>query len=188
MGTFIIIVVLLIFIAVPISVAVSSKAVEKKMKQKAAEIGATDFVYASYYDGLGIQKGSFAEIFLLPDRLLFQINNTQNFELKLSQIRAAENKSERELIEKGKSVVGRAVIGTLLVPGLGTIVGGMSGIGTKKKKGKENNFLIINYIDSQGDLTGITFLNNYNQFKIIKFCHKVNSTLPSVVSGTPIQL
>jgi hypothetical protein len=157
-----------------------------KLKKKAASMGAQDAIFASYFDGLGLPSSIYSEIFLFEDRLLIAVGKLQPYELKLSQIRAAVNKSEQEIVEKGKSVVGRALIGTLLVPGLGTIVGGMSGIGTKQKKGKDNNYLIINYEDAQGELKGITFINNLNIIAVANFCQKINKSLIS--DGSPIQL
>jgi hypothetical protein len=159
-----------------------------KLKKKADSMGAEDAIFASYFDGLGLPSNVYSELFLFHDRLLIAVGNMQPYELKLSQVRAAVNRSEQEIVEKGKSVVGRALIGTLLVPGLGTIVGGMSGIGTKQKKGKENNYLIINYIDAQGDLKGITFINNLNIIAVHKFCEKINATISINNDGAPIQL
>lgn len=46
--------------------------------------------------------------------------------------------------EKDKSVIGRAIIGGVLTGGLGAIIGGISGIGTKKKK-KKTHYLVLNY-------------------------------------------
>ena len=46
----------------------------------------------------------------------------------------SKNIDKKRIEEKGKSVVGRALVGTLIAGPLGTIVGGMSGLGTKKKK------------------------------------------------------
>jgi hypothetical protein len=161
--------------------AFSLKAGEKKLETKAANKGATDFVAVYYFDGLGITRGSYTEIYLLSDRLLLQIsnlqtNNVQNFEIKLSQIRSAEYKSERQLAKEGKNAMGYP------------IVGGISGIGTKQKNELGNNYLIINYSDSQGELKRIAFNNPPKVIKTMKFCNKINSSLPSAVSGTPIQL
>ena len=159
----------------------------KALKKEAADLGAKDFLLATYVDGLGIAPNTYCKLYLLDDKI--QINaNQQKFEIKLEKIRAAVVKDERELIEKGKSVVGRAVIGTLLVPGLGTIVGGMSGIGTKKKKGTLNHFLILNYTDSKGELAAVTFLNNINLIQMNNFCHKINKTVNQSFQGEAIQL
>lgn len=52
---------------------------------------------------------------------------------------------EREVIEKNKSVLGRAIIGGVLTGGIGAVVGGISGVGTKNKKGKLKFFIDIEY-------------------------------------------
>jgi hypothetical protein len=52
--------------------------------------------------------------------------------------------SEKEIIERGKSVGGRAVMGALLLGPLGALVGGMSGIGNNKST-KIKMFMVINY-------------------------------------------
>lgn len=60
------------------------------------------------------------------------------------KITNAEVLSEKEIIEKNKTVLGRATVGTLLLGPLGGIVGGISGVGTKQKK-KVSYYFIINY-------------------------------------------
>ena len=64
--------------------------------------------------------------------------------LNLYKITSARIYTEKEIIEKDKSVVGRAITGTLIAGPLGTLVGGMSGIGNKKKK-KNYRILVITY-------------------------------------------
>ena len=71
-----------------------------------------------------------------------QIEKTVN--LSIDKINRIEIVSEKEIIEKGKSVGGRAVIGGLLLGPLGLLVGGMSGIG-KNKTTKIKMFMVINY-------------------------------------------
>lgn len=66
-------------------------------------------------------------------------------ELPLNRIKDARKLTEQQITEANKSVVGRAVVGGLLLGPLGAIIGGMSGVGTKKKKEPEKNFLIITY-------------------------------------------
>jgi hypothetical protein len=50
-----------------------------------------------------------------------------------------------EITEKDKSVIGRAVIGGVLLDPVGAVVGGMSGLGTKQeiKKGKKELYAFI---------------------------------------------
>ncbi|WP_025708038.1 hypothetical protein [Paenibacillus graminis] len=145
----------------------------KKLKEEIAETGALQGIYVTHVEGLGIGNVE-CKIFRFSDRVLID-SSKQKFEIYLDQLRAAEAKSEKELIEKGKSVVGRAVIGTLLVPGLGTIVGGMSGIGNKKKKGKTNHYMIFNFIDSKGELSAVTF-QDVISFGINDFCKNINNS------------
>jgi len=61
----------------------------------------------------------------------------KSVELATKQINHICYGTETEIIEKNKSVVGRAIVGTILPFGaLGTVVGAVSGIGTKQKKKK----------------------------------------------------
>lgn len=70
-------------------------------------------------------------------RFFMEILNLHN-----SQIENITEISQNEL--KDKSTIGRAVLGGVLLGGLGAIIGGMSGIGTKNVK---RYYLIINYWD-----------------------------------------
>jgi hypothetical protein len=64
--------------------------------------------------------------------------------LKLSQITNVGLITEKEIMEKSKSVIGRAAVGGLLLGPLGAMVGGMSGVGDKKKQ-RLATYYIINY-------------------------------------------
>ena len=64
--------------------------------------------------------------------------------LSINKINSVRIFTEKEIIERDKSVVGRAGAGTLIAGPLGTIVGGISGVGSKKKK-KNFRILTINY-------------------------------------------
>lgn len=64
--------------------------------------------------------------------------------LSLDKITRAGLISEKEIVEKSKSVGGRAIAGGLLLGPLGAIVGGMSGIGNKKET-KTEYYFVINY-------------------------------------------
>ncbi|MBN2893516.1 MAG: zinc-ribbon domain-containing protein [Bacteroidales bacterium] len=65
-----------------------------------------------------------------------------------SQIISIKQTSRDELIRTDKSVIGRAVVGGLVLGPLGAIVGGMSGIGSKEKL-KNKNYLVINFWDKE---------------------------------------
>lgn len=77
--------------------------------------------------------------------------------LAYSQITNAGLITEEEIIEKSKSVVGRAAVGGLFLGPLGAIVGGMSGTG-KKTKTKSETYFVINYNSgSTGEPAAISF-------------------------------
>lgn len=64
--------------------------------------------------------------------------------LSYDQITGAACVSETEVSETEKSVVGRAVVGGVLLGPLGAIVGGMSGVGSKKAE-TSRTYFVINY-------------------------------------------
>ncbi len=80
--------------------------------------------------------------------------------------------AEYETIEKDKSVIGRAIVGGLLLGPVGAIVGGMSGIGTKKETKVIQNANEDIYIDiiaeKQHFLFKVSKLNNDLAYKLYK--------------------
>lgn len=76
--------------------------------------------------------------------------------LKYNKITGINVITEKEILEKNKSVVGRAVLGGVLLGPLGAILGGMSGIGSKGKADK-HYFIVINYKSKDDDIKVISF-------------------------------
>ena len=64
--------------------------------------------------------------------------------LDYSKICGADFVSEKEVKEKGKSVLGRAAVGGLLLGPLGAVVGAVSGTGAKTKQ-ELKLYFVINY-------------------------------------------
>jgi len=174
------IVIIILFVIIKIFNA-SKK--EINLSTEVKKIGAKEGLFASHIEGLGIGPIE-CKIFRFDDKILID-TPTHKFEIPVNRIRAAVVFTEQEIIEKNKSVVGRALVGTLIIPGLGTIIGGMSGIGTKKKDGKKNHYMILNYIDSKGKLAAVTFQDQV-KFIMNKFCRNLTSSIP--VSTEIIQL
>lgn len=81
------------------------------------------------------------------DNELTVISNIGNFNISLDRIVNAGILSKKEMESKNKSVLGRAIVGSLV--GLG-FIGALSGIGQKVKK-KYNYFLVINYKDKSSE-------------------------------------
>ncbi len=76
--------------------------------------------------------------------------------LKYDKITGINVITEKEILEKNKSVVGRAALGGVLLGPLGAILGGMSGIGSKEKADK-HYFIVINYKSKDDDIKVISF-------------------------------
>ena len=69
--------------------------------------------------------------------------------LQYSQITDVVYGGKLEIEEKSHSVIGRAIAGGLLFGGVGAVVGGMSGTGTKKKE-TPHFYIIISYTSKDG--------------------------------------
>lgn len=81
----------------------------------------------------------------------------------IDNVARSEFVAEKDIIEKSKSVGGRAVLGGLILGPLGALVGGATGIGTKKKE-KMNNYIVINTTDEQVIIFDVPATNfNYNK-------------------------
>ena len=89
----------------------------------------------------------------------------QTVNLGIEKIKRVEIISEKEILEKSKSVGGRAIAGGLLLGPLGAIVGGMSGVGNKQNT-KIKQYIVFNY-DKDKVITFELSLLPLKSFKII---------------------
>ena len=107
--------------------------------------------------------------------------------LRYEQITGINVTSEKEILEKSKSVTGRAVVGGVLLGPLGAIVGGMSGIGDKKKE-KTHYYLIINYKAKDDEIKVLSFevTNSLGQWD--KFIEHVRKRINANNGDEPIYL
>lgn len=108
---------------------------------------------ASYGKGLAVEL-SFNETELeIKSRI---VKNKPIVKLSLDQIVAANCITEKEIIEKSKSVTGRAIAGGVLLGPLGAIIGGMSGVGNKQKS-ETHYYMIINYKSRDEEIKVLSF-------------------------------
>lgn len=94
---------------------------------------------------------------LWEDKLTFRktvVKDSPLVSLPYDQITGTGCYTEKEIIEKSKTVVGRAAVGSLFGP-VGAIVGALSGTGTNKRV-KTDLFYTISYISSSGEPAMIT--------------------------------
>lgn len=98
-----------------------------------------------HYEGLGLKESANCIIRLSNYSLqLCDIKKRPILVIDLKDISNVAVISDKELIEKDKSVIGRGVVGSVLFGGAGLVLGGLSGL--KKKQVEQNiDYLIINY-------------------------------------------
>lgn len=136
----------------------------KRMQTPIEEI--EKFTGLQYMDGLkGVEVKSFFNLYANKDKLIIRSDSVTGkglekvFEIPSERIKQYAVITEKEIKQSKKSVVGRAVVGGLLLGGIGAVVGGMSALpGDGVKEGKEQLFFIINYIDANGEVAAISFL------------------------------
>ncbi|WLF70483.1 hypothetical protein Q6375_05705 [Clostridium septicum] len=84
------------------------------------------------------------------------VSNVPDIKLPYVQILSADCITEREIVKESKNVVGRAVVGGILLGPLGSIVGGMSGVGDKTHSAPKY-FIVINYKNKKEELKVLSF-------------------------------
>lgn len=169
--------VILIAVVLGVVVGIWVQARQNKAIRAAAQAaGALDGVKCKHLAGLGLAEGAECEVWSFPDRLEIREKETgQVFNLALSKVRAVEAKTTQEIQKAHRSVLGRAFIGNLLVPGVGAIVGGLTGLDKTKKV--NHDCLIINYTDTAGELQGVTFMDDGNILRLRQFAAGVKKLL-----------
>lgn len=104
-----------------------------------------------HYEGLGLRQGANCIVKLSNYELkLCDIKGRPIIGISLKDISNVAIISDKEIIEKDKSVIGRGIVGNVLFGGAGLILGGLSGL--QKKQVEQNvDYLIINYKDNGED-------------------------------------
>lgn len=129
--------------------------------------------YFKLTDNLGVyNSGDMVDVALYDDHLIIMSPVLkQEIKLNYDQITDVFYGLETEVIEKNKSVIGRAVAGGLLFGGVGAVVGGISGTGTKTKK-ECHFYFIISYNSSTGEDKFIQF-EDTRLYKGVKVANKL---------------
>lgn len=95
--------------------------------------------------------GNMLDVALYEDHLTISSPaSKQEITLNYNQITDVSYGTQTQIVEKNKSVIGRAIGGGLLFGGVGAIVGAVSGSGTKEKK-EHHFYFIISYKSQDGD-------------------------------------
>lgn len=135
---------LVIFILLSIIVAILV------YQRKVGLIGSQKVTHITGLDSF--EKGT--EVSLLAFKNKVVINN--KFIVPVNQIKRTHVYNGTQIAEYEKSVIGRALIGGLVLGGIGAIVGGLSGIG-KKQKEQDLLFMSVEFIDRNGQERAVVF-------------------------------
>jgi len=103
----------------------------------------------SHQEGVpGIGKGIATDVILNDKEQVVEfkmsLSKAEPKLLKYDTIKKVCFFTEKEIVEKSKSVIGRAVVGGALLGPLGAVVGGVSGVGDKKKT-QTDGYIEITY-------------------------------------------
>ena len=96
---------------------------------------------------------SFHENNVIIDNIIYRISSIEK--LKIS--------SSKQLVEKEKSVIGRAIIGSAF-GGIGAVVGGMSGINDGSKETRLIHYLTMTFKDGSNAI--FSFKNDSDRFNL----------------------
>lgn len=134
------------------------------------------FIRLAYVDGIqGMSPKE--QITLTHDRskgileIKVFLSRQAPYTLSTAKITNIEYITDREIYEKGKSVIGRAAAGAVLFGNLGAVIGGISGTG-KKTKSKLHHYIVITYI-SNGTEKLIAFEEETPQIGILKMISEI---------------
>lgn len=109
------------------------------------------------------------------------------FKIPLENVIDALLTTQKEVINKDKSVIGRGLVGGLIFGPAGLILGGLSGVG-KKSKAEWTKIYIVSYVGSDGDVKNITFGMNKLMVRVTeKFDKKFTKKHRSVPKSARVQ-
>lgn len=123
-------------------------------------------------DIAGYSKGYMYEVALYDDHLeIIPLSKQNKLLLNYNQITDVFYGGKTELIQKPKSVIGRALVGGMIFGGTGAVIGAVSGTGMKTEK-KTHLYFIISYTSSDGEDKYIQF-EDTRMYKGLKLSKKL---------------
>jgi len=128
-----------------------------KRKKEIKTRGILKELICSHYEGIPfMNQGALVNIYLYPDKITVGDKHIIPFK----DIKNLSVCTEKEVQEKSRSVIGRGVVGGVLLGPVGAIVGGLSGVKNKQTT-KETCYLVIDYQGSDGPASAKFTTGNY---------------------------
>lgn len=146
---------------------------EQEHEQKLRERGIIVSSDLHHIEGLPLSEKTLCSVNVTPDSLIIEGGGT-SFELKISQIRAAEVKTDAEIANIVHSSAVKGVAGGLLFGPIGLVVGARA---TNKKQTTYTYYLIINFVKSDGELTALMFDGGNSVIDVQKICDGLRPAL-----------
>ncbi len=132
-------------------------------------------VNAKHYEGLEIREDANCILKITNYNLKYCDIRGQVFkEIALKDIVNAGVISDKHIVEKNKSAIGRGVAGGLLFGNVGLVLGGLSGTGKKQIK-EDVQYIIVNYKENGEDKVISVYVNG--AFSGSKFVKCLNSVV-----------
>lgn len=114
----------------------------------------------------------------------FKMVTDNLFKIPLENVIGTMLTTEKEIIEKSKSVIGRGVVGGLVFGPAGLLLGGLSGIG-KKSRVEKSRVYIVSYVGSDREIKNITFGMNKMMVSVTEKFDRVFSNHHKLVPKSP---
>jgi hypothetical protein len=124
-----------------------------RLKQKKEELGAIAYARVHHVEGLPLAEKTECELFLTNDKLVIEGGGSA-FNLSLSQIRAAEVKTDTEIANIVQGSLAGGVVGGLVFGPVGAIIGSRA---KSHEKRSYSYYLVINYTNSKGEIAAMLF-------------------------------
>lgn len=166
----------------------NNKALREQETVETKKIGALDYVYGCVISGINLPVDTKCRLLIFNEHLLIE-SEQNSFKININQIKGAFVNTEKEIIEKEKSVIGRAVVGGVTLGPIGAIIGGISGVGTKSEN-IHHLLLIITYINSSNEPSALVFkqYTMKNLDRLNAFASAVNNLIPKEIKKQIVEL
>jgi len=138
-----------------------TRALEQSLEKS---LGGLPFVHLSGLEQFEVD--SIVKIVIVDDKFVIKKSDLSKVqEFNLEDIKSIKPLSEDTVTEKEKSVISRAIVGGVIFGVTGAIVGGLSGIGSKKEI-KTEHFIKIT-LNNGLELLFAPFMNNPENYKYL---------------------